>query len=50
MQTQFMGIIQNGDNYTVVDGVLNINKGRMATMAKFSRRLIGIKNALTRSY
>ena len=32
---QFMQVIEKGDNYTVVEGVLNINKARMATMAKF---------------
>ena len=32
---KYMGIIDQADNYTIADGILNINKGRMATMAKF---------------
>ena len=30
-----MQVIEKGDNYSIVEGVLNINKARMATMAKF---------------
>lgn len=33
--SKFMQVIEKGDNYTIVEGVLNINKARMATMAKF---------------
>lgn len=33
--TQFMGVLQKADNYTVVDGVLNLNKARMAPLASF---------------
>lgn len=29
-----MGDIEKGDNYTIVDSVLSLNKGRMATLAK----------------
>ncbi|WP_298531185.1 copper resistance protein NlpE N-terminal domain-containing protein [uncultured Algibacter sp.] len=34
--TQFMEVIQKADNYTVVNGVLHLNKARMAPLAKFT--------------
>ena len=33
--TKFMGVREKADNYTVVEGVLNLNKVRMAPLAKF---------------
>jgi heat shock protein HslJ len=33
--SQFMGVLQKADNYTVVDGKLHLNKARMAPLAKF---------------
>ncbi|WP_435136056.1 copper resistance protein NlpE N-terminal domain-containing protein [Formosa sp. A9] len=35
VENQFMKVLEMADNYSVVNGVLNINKGRMATLAKF---------------
>ncbi|MHA7942288.1 copper resistance protein NlpE N-terminal domain-containing protein [Formosa sp. 3Alg 14/1] len=35
IENEFMQVLEVADNYTVVNGVLNLNKGRMATMAKF---------------
>lgn len=35
VENEFMKVLEVADNYTVVNGVLNLNKGRMATMAKF---------------
>jgi len=32
---QFMGVLQKADNYTVVDGVLHLNKAKMAPLVKF---------------
>lgn len=31
----FIEVLEKADNYTVVDGVLSLNKARMATLAKF---------------
>jgi len=33
--TQFMEIIEKGDNYSIVDGILSLNNARMSTLAKF---------------
>ena len=33
--TQFMGVLQKADNYTVVDSILHLNKARMAPLATF---------------
>jgi heat shock protein HslJ len=35
IENEFMQVLEMADNYTLVNGVLNLNKGRMATMAKF---------------
>ncbi|CDF77827.1 copper homeostasis protein [Formosa agariphila KMM 3901] len=35
IENEFMQVLEVADNYSVVNGVLNLNKGRMATMAKF---------------
>ncbi|MFB9053173.1 copper resistance protein NlpE N-terminal domain-containing protein [Formosa undariae] len=35
IENEFMQVLEVADNYTLVNGVLNLNKGRMATMAKF---------------
>ncbi|QDO93311.1 META domain-containing protein [Formosa sediminum] len=35
VETEFMKVLEVADNYTLVNGILNLNKGRMATMAKF---------------
>ncbi|WP_299782127.1 copper resistance protein NlpE N-terminal domain-containing protein [uncultured Formosa sp.] len=35
VENKYMKVLEVADNYTVVNGVLNLNKGRMATMAKF---------------
>ncbi|WP_159022283.1 copper resistance protein NlpE N-terminal domain-containing protein [Formosa sp. L2A11] len=35
VESEFMKVLEVADNYTLVNGVLNLNKGRMATMAKF---------------
>ncbi|WP_066223292.1 copper resistance protein NlpE N-terminal domain-containing protein [Formosa haliotis] len=35
VENEFMKVLEVADNYSVVNGVLNLNKGRMATMAKF---------------
>lgn len=34
--SQFMSVLQKTDNYTVVDGMLNLNKARMAPLATFN--------------
>lgn len=33
--TKFIGVIESGNNYSLLDGMLNINKNCMATLAKF---------------
>ena len=35
VESEFMKVLEVVDNYTLVNGILNLNKGRMATMAKF---------------
>ena len=34
-ETTFMELLQKADNYTIQGNVLNLNKGRMAPLAKF---------------
>lgn len=34
--TQFMAVLQKSDNYSVVNGVLHLNKAKMAPLAKFT--------------
>ena len=35
VENEFMQVLEEADNYTVVNGVLNLNKARMAPLAKF---------------
>ena len=35
VESQFMGILEKADTYTIKDGVLSITKARMAPLAVF---------------
>jgi hypothetical protein len=32
----FMDVLEKADNYTVTDGILTLNKARMAPLARFT--------------